>query len=83
MARYTDTQVFPLGTGPFSSQNRFAHVAVQVNGGRLDIAAVMADGSEVALPESPFTKDTVFVLEVGSGRWKFVPSGGAAYEFTL
>ncbi|MCB1343638.1 MAG: hypothetical protein KDK24_21730 [Pseudooceanicola sp.] len=80
MTTYNDTQTFPA-EGVFLSTAAAALVVIDAGAGEVAVAADRGDGTFVDIPESPFTADSVFHLEIASGRWRFTPTGGAEYSF--
>ncbi|MFC4672054.1 hypothetical protein ACFO5X_26130 [Seohaeicola nanhaiensis] len=80
MAKYTDTQTFPE-SGVYMETAPPALVVIDAGGGTVAIDVDLGDGTFVAIPDSPFSADTAFHLEVASGRFRFTPSGGATYGF--
>tara|TARA_R100000808_G_scaffold22231_1_gene48229 strand:- start:289 stop:537 length:249 start_codon:yes stop_codon:yes gene_type:complete len=76
MDKFTTTTTFPNG-GPFPATAHDRTVIVDANGGSMAIEANMGDGTWIALPDSPYSADTVFRLEVSGTQFRFTPSGGA------
>lgn len=83
MPKFSDTQTFPAATEFYSPTRPAALVSIDANGGSVAIEQDMGDGTWIALPDSPYSADTVFHLEVAQGRFRFTPSGSATYSFTV
>lgn len=83
MAKYSTTTIFPDSNEFYRHFVEPALVGIDANGGSVVIEMDMGDGTFIAIPDSPFTADQVFRLEVALGRFRFTPSGGATYLFSV
>lgn len=81
MQKFSDTQIFPSSSAFRRSADPLL-VAVDANGGSLAIEVNMGDGTWIAIPDSPWSADTAFTLDVANGQFRFTPSGGATYSLS-
>lgn len=76
MQKYTVTTTLPNG-GTYPKGAAPRTVVIDANGGTMTIEANMGDGTWIALPDSPYSADTVFRLDVSGVQFRFTPAGGA------
>lgn len=82
MADYTttlDTEALANG-GAFPQWMRPAFLSVTANGGSVLIEARQGAGWVTI---ETITADTAKAMDVANGRFRFTPSGGATYTFTV
>lgn len=80
MAEYSTTKTFP-SSGSFPLYNKPAFVAIDAGTGSvaIEVETEPGNGNWIAIPDSPFSADTSFHLDVAGGSFRFTPSGDAKY----
>lgn len=79
MDKFSTTTTLPNG-GPFPKSAGQRTVIIDANGGTMTVEANMGDGTWIALPDSPYSADTVFRLDVSGTQFRFTPASGATFS---
>lgn len=78
MPTFSDTQDF----GPYTAAQTDAAVVINAPGvGSVNILAVMADGTRIDIPGSPFAGGTSFNLAIANRTFRVQPNSGATYNW--
>lgn len=83
MLTYSDTKIFPPANIEFAGYSNPALVVIKAGAGSVAIEVELGNDVFVAIPGSPFNTDTAFHLNVSNGRFRFSPTGGAEYGFSV
>ena len=83
MSTYSDTQTFPPTDTVYPGFSNPALVVIKAGAGAVAIDVDIGNGEFVDIPGSPFGADTVFHLNISNGRFRFTPTGGAQYGFSV
>ncbi len=79
MKKFTTAQTLPSANAYFTAYQPDVLVALDANGGTIDIDVDQGDGTFVPIEGSPFSADIAFKLDVAYARIKVTPAGGATF----